>query len=296
MLKANHTSQIYSLESDIARRYPREIAVAQGQIEALKNDMEAAKPLLAQDKDHFAMEISGKVYTERKEAGAAIIEACKALKAAGTEGRIGSYGAFELHSFMEELKELAKDDNRILFTGFVQGAMLDELYSNAYIYTLPSDLEGMPLSLLEAMSYGNCCLVSDIPECAEVVEDKALIFKKADVQDLQEKLQDACDHPERVDAQIAKLQKDKAMLEEGFSKTVAHIEELKTDIKSLRESLKPQKAEIKQTEKEIAKLEAKKAAAEAKAAEKAKKTEAESVVKKLLASGVSADEILEKLK
>ena len=98
LLKANHTSQIYSLESDIARRYPREIAAAQGQIEALKTDMEAAKPLLAQDKDHFAMEISGKVYTERKEAGAAIIEACKALKAAGTEGRIGSYGAFELHS------------------------------------------------------------------------------------------------------------------------------------------------------------------------------------------------------
>ena len=54
------------------------------------------------------------------------------------------------------------------------------------------------------------------------------------------------------DAQIKKLQKDKAMLEEGLSKTVAQIEELKTDIKSLRESLKPQRAEIKQTEKEIA--------------------------------------------
>ena len=98
------------------------------------------------------------------------------------------------------------------------------------------------------------------------------------------------------DAQIKKLQKDKAMLEEGLSKTVAHIEELKTDIKSLRESLKPQRAEIKQTEKEIAKLEAKKAAAEAKAAEAAKKAEAEDVLKKLLASGVTADEILEKLK
>ena len=109
-------------------------------------------------------------------------------------------GSSDTDSFMEELKELAKDDDRILFTGFVQGAMLDELYSNAYIYTLPSDLEGMPLSLLEAMSYGNCCLVSDIPECAEVVEDKALIFKKSDVKDLQEKLQDACDHPEKVDA------------------------------------------------------------------------------------------------
>ena len=78
------------------------------------------------------------------------------------------------------------------------GHLMDELYSNAYIYTLPSDLEGMPLSLLEAMSYGNCCLVSDIPECTEVVEDKALIFKKSDVSDLWEKLQDACNHPENV--------------------------------------------------------------------------------------------------
>ena len=98
------------------------------------------------------------------------------------------------------------------------------------------------------------------------------------------------------DAQIAKLQKDKAMLEEGLSKTVAHIEELKTDIKSLRESLKPQKAEIKQTEKQIAKLEAKKAVAEAKAAEAAKKVEAEAVLKKLLASGITADDVLKKLK
>lgn len=71
------------------------------------------------------------------------------------------------------------------------------------------------------------------------------------------------------DAQIAKLQKDKALLEEGLAKTVAQIEELKTDIKSMRESLKPQRAEIKQVEKEIAKLEAKKAKADAKAAEEA---------------------------
>ena len=107
-------------------------------------------------------------------------------------------GSSDTDSFMKELKELAKDDDRIIFTGFVQGQMLDELYSNAYIYTLPSDLEGMPLSLLEAMSYGNCCLVSDIPECAEVVEDKALVFKKSDVDDLRGELQDACNHPEKV--------------------------------------------------------------------------------------------------
>ena len=109
-------------------------------------------------------------------------------------------GSSDTESFMEELKELAKSDERILFTGFVQGEILDELYSNAYLYTLPSDLEGMPLSLLEAMSYGNCCLVSNIPECTEVVENKALIFKKSDVNDLRKKLQEACDEPEKVKA------------------------------------------------------------------------------------------------
>lgn len=107
-------------------------------------------------------------------------------------------GSSDTESFMDELKEMVGSDERILFTGFVQGQMLDELYSNAYVYTLPSDLEGMPLSLLEAMSYGNCCLVSDIPECTEVVEDKALIFRKSDVNDLKIKLQDVCDHPEKV--------------------------------------------------------------------------------------------------
>ena len=102
-------------------------------------------------------------------------------------------GASDTDSFIAELKELAKEDERILFTGFVQGQMLDELYSNAYIYTLPSDLEGMPLSLLEAMSYGNCCIISDILECTEVVEENAVTFKKGNVVDLKEKLQMLCD-------------------------------------------------------------------------------------------------------
>ena len=93
---------------------------------------------------------------------------------------------------------MAAGDERIIFTGFVQGRLLAELYSNAYVYVLPSDLEGMPLSLLEAMSYGNCCLTSDIAECSEVVENKAMTFKKNDVEDLSNKLQFLCDHPEDV--------------------------------------------------------------------------------------------------
>ena len=125
-----------------------------------------------------------------------LIEAFKGVKT--QKKLVIAGGSSDTDTFMKELQEIARDDDRILFTGFVQGQMLEELYSNAYVYTLPSDLEGMPLSLLEAMSYGNCCLTSDIAECAEVVEDKALLFKKSDVEDLREKLQFVCDYPDDV--------------------------------------------------------------------------------------------------
>lgn len=95
----------------------------------------------------------------------------------------------ETDEYVKRLKEMAKDNPNIIFTGFVSGSLLDELYSNAFAYILPSNLEGMPLSLLEAMSYGNAVIGSDISEIAEVVEDKALLFKKGNVEDLAEKLQ-----------------------------------------------------------------------------------------------------------
>ena len=107
-------------------------------------------------------------------------------------------GSSDTKDFEKELKEMCRGDERIIFTGFIEGQALEELYSNAYIYVLPSDLEGMPLSLLEAMSYGNCCLTSDIPECTEVVEDKAVAFKKGNIEDLKDKLQYLSDNPDIV--------------------------------------------------------------------------------------------------
>lgn len=101
--------------------------------------------------------------------------------------------------YMEQIHEMAAKDDRILMTDFVQGQTLEELYSNAYAFVLPSDVEGMALSLLEAMSYGNCCLVSDICENTEVVEDQALHFRKGDVKDLWEKLQYLLEHPDTVE-------------------------------------------------------------------------------------------------
>ena len=109
-------------------------------------------------------------------------------------------GLSDSGTYAEEVKEKASADDRVILTGFVQGQVLAELYSHAYLYVLPSDMEGMPLSLLEAMSYGNCCVVSDIAECTEVVEDKAVAFPKGDVVALSDCLQSLCDDP----AQVAK--------------------------------------------------------------------------------------------
>lgn len=102
------------------------------------------------------------------------------------------------HSFdyMKQIQEMAAGNEKIIMTNFVQGRVLEELYSNAYIFVLPSDIEGMALTLLEAMSYGDCCLVSDIPENIEVVENQAVTFKKGSVADLKKKLNFLLDNPE----------------------------------------------------------------------------------------------------
>ena len=107
-------------------------------------------------------------------------------------------GVSDSGDYAQKLKELAARDERVMFTGFVQGQALAELYSNAYVYVQPSDVEGMPLTLLEAMSYGNCCLTSDIPECSEVTEDHALTFRRGDIRDLEAQIQQLCDNPELV--------------------------------------------------------------------------------------------------
>jgi glycosyltransferase involved in cell wall biosynthesis len=81
---------------------------------------------------------------------------------------------------------------------YMLGDVLTEIYSNAYIVVVPSDIEGMSLSLLEALSYGNAVLCSDIPENTLVTEDKAIHFKKSNVFDLTQKLQILCDDENKV--------------------------------------------------------------------------------------------------
>lgn len=95
--------------------------------------------------------------------------------------------------YMNEIEEMVSTDSRILMTGFVSGKVLEELYSNAYMFVLPSDVEGMAVSLLEAMSYGNCCVISDIDENTEVVGQNAIAFQKSNVEELKKVMQDLVD-------------------------------------------------------------------------------------------------------
>ncbi len=104
------------------------------------------------------------------------------------------------------IKDKAKNNPDIIFTGFVTGEVLDELYSNAYAVCLPSDLEGMSLSLLEAFAYGNAVLCSDIPENTSVAGDKALYFEKGNTEDLAQKLKYLCQNSEKAQ----RLRKDAA--------------------------------------------------------------------------------------
>lgn len=107
-------------------------------------------------------------------------------------------GSSHSKEYYGQLKEMAADNKNIIFTDFVGGRTLEELFSNAYLFVLPSDVEGMAIGLLEAMSYGNCCLVSDIPENTEVVEDKAVTFKHGNVEDLRKQLEQLLQNPGKV--------------------------------------------------------------------------------------------------
>ena len=98
LLKANHTSQIYRLESDIAKRYPVQITALKEKIAGMCVDADVVKGIDLQDNDHFAMTVGGKLYTDKKEAGVALISAASSLRSVKSAGQIGEYHGFALFS------------------------------------------------------------------------------------------------------------------------------------------------------------------------------------------------------
>lgn len=111
-------------------------------------------------------------------------------------------GASHTNDYLEKIKKMVEGNNNIVMTGFVQGQELEELYSNCYLYCLPSDIEGMPISLLEAMSYGSRCLISNIEENTQVAEEFAQTFKKGNVKDLKKQLNNLLNEKNKLKKEI----------------------------------------------------------------------------------------------
>jgi glycosyltransferase involved in cell wall biosynthesis len=99
-------------------------------------------------------------------------------------------------TYARYLKSIAGKSVR--FLGFIQGDALRDLYRSAYVFVLPSEIEGLSFSLLEAMSYGKCVLVSDLPESLEVIGDAGFSFITKNQNDLNKKLRYILDHPQEV--------------------------------------------------------------------------------------------------
>lgn len=131
------------------------------------------------EKDSYLLYLGRLVPEKRPEL---LIEAFRVLET--NKRLVIAGGSSDTLAYEKELRAAAQGDNRIVFTGFVNGEPLAELYSNCYAYVLPSDVEGMPMSLLEAMAYGCCCVTSDISECADVLAGNGVTFEKGSADSL----------------------------------------------------------------------------------------------------------------
>lgn len=137
------------------------------------------------EKDSYLLYLGRLVPEKRPEL---LIEAFRALDT--NKRLVIAGGCSDTSAYEKELRAAAQGDDRIVFTGFVTGEPLVELYSNCYAYVLPSDVEGMPMSLLEAMAHGRCCVTSDIPECADVLAGNGVTFEKGSADSLRSVLRD----------------------------------------------------------------------------------------------------------
>ena len=122
---------------------------------------------------------------------------CEAFQGIDTDLKLALVGGLSFsQEYVDLLKRYAGD--RILLLDYVYGEALEELWSNAHVVVQPSTMEGLSIALLEALSYGRCVLVSDIPENLEVAEECAVSFRSKDVGDLKEKLEMLLSRPDLV--------------------------------------------------------------------------------------------------
>lgn len=134
------------------------------------------------------------------------LEAYKQLKNPNKKLVIAG-GSAHTDQYVAQLKKIAGDNSNIIFTGEVRGLPLFELFSNAYLFVIPSEYEGLSIALLEAMSYGTPILSSDIPPNVESLAGLGFTFKNQDATDLREKIQYLLENPSIVSKSSEDLKK-----------------------------------------------------------------------------------------
>ena len=147
---------------------------------------------------------------------------CEAFQGIDTDMKLALVGGL---SFSQEYVDLLKryEGDRIRLLDYVFGEALEELWSNAYMVVQPSTMEGLSIALLEALSYGRCVLLSDIPENLEVAEECAVQFRSKDVGDLREKLQMLISRPDLV-KQYEEKARDHVRLQFSWDKVTESTE------------------------------------------------------------------------
>ena len=146
LMKANHTSQIYRLEDNIARHYPQQISILKERISGLMADFQTVKEKLPADKEQFVMKVGNKVYEDKKEAGAAIVEMCREMNHADVSVTVGEYAGFKM--------SVAYDSWNKKFVMGLKGQLTHHLEIGAdplgNITRVNHALESMPKRLVEA--------------------------------------------------------------------------------------------------------------------------------------------------
>ena len=146
LMKANHTSQIYRLEDNIAKNYPKQIEVLQERIRGFQTDMETVRKNLPADKDNFSMKVGNRIFTDKKEAGIAILAMCQEMDSLQQTVEIGEYAGMRM--------KVTFDSFNRKFVMSLKGELSHnfELGSDAFgnITRLHNVLDGMAGELSEA--------------------------------------------------------------------------------------------------------------------------------------------------
>lgn len=187
-----------------SREYNRSVQyIPNGTLEPIAREADLIERHFHLKKDEYFLLVSRLV---RDKGVHFLIDAYKRLNTDKKLVIVGGSSEFK-DTYVDELYDLAGNDPNIIFTGFQKGEMLEELYANAYAFVLPSMFEGLPICVLEAMTYGRCVIASDIPENAELVKDYGFLFNSQNSKHLAEQMQYCDENPKEVAKLGEKAQK-----------------------------------------------------------------------------------------